>query len=98
MDNEIIWAAGFFDGEGSIVAAGSSDNPIVQIKVCQLDVRPITRFQKAVGCGNITLDEHIHRWSVSGRKALEVFHALYPYLSEPKKEQFSRIANKVYGT
>jgi hypothetical protein len=52
---EMAWAAGFFDGEGSIhlhkYPNNSHDHIMISIK--QTAIEPLERFQTAVGCGKI---------------------------------------------
>ena len=91
LEREIAWAAGFFDGEGCTTICGRQ----VRIQVKQVDPRPLERFYAAIGkVGTIRLEPRrggsrpIYVWYA--QRAGVVFHVLdrlWPYLSEPKKEQ-----------
>lgn len=106
-DTELAWAAGFFDGEGSCLVrkCGQGGNsrpgyfmPYVVFSLPQTDLRPLQRFQAAVGCGTIA-DANSRsrvakgwkpcwRWqAAAARDVAHVIEALWPYLSEPKREQ-----------
>jgi DNA-directed RNA polymerase specialized sigma24 family protein len=60
------------------------------VKVSQKDRRPLDRFYAAIGVGRVTgpYEHDIHTWQVGGnsgaRRALDL---LWPYLSQPKREQ-----------
>ena len=94
---EIAWAAGFFDGEGTswiankTAALEGKGTPILALSIPQKDIRPLKRFAAVAGCGNIGYTSGVPRWRVSGRKAENVKDILWPYLSEPKREQIIRV-------
>jgi hypothetical protein len=96
-ETEIAWASGFFDGEGSIQVSGKFPNSrVIQIRVSQTDRRPLERFKEAVCCGNLTRDwGNVSRWQVSGKKAIDVLEMMWPYMSDPKKEQAIRIMERM---
>lgn len=90
--DELIWAAGFFDGEGTFHVLkgwrGSS------VSVPQKDIRPLIRFQAALGgIGTITTDRRRKAYTfklTNTSQNLSVMNLLWPWLSEPKREQFHR--------
>ena len=96
---ELAWAAGFFDGEGStsVLYPGKSKvrpegYACLHMKVPQKDSRPLHRFREAVGCGSVTGpylqgECEIYSWQLGGKMARPVLDTLWPYLSEPKREQ-----------
>jgi hypothetical protein len=100
-ETDLAWAAGFFDGEGCTFIARRKDLRLVRVAVSQKDLRPLERFQRAIGGhGRVYLDR------ISGvsqlvldsdgvaRAALRV---LWPHLSEPKREQATRcLAESTY--
>src|SRR6266508_3519881 len=52
MDShELAWAAGFFDGEGTVGCGHMQPDkrPHLHLSVSQADVRPLKRFQLAIG-------------------------------------------------
>lgn len=93
--SELAWAAGFFDGEGSIVRHTRNR---VCLAVGQTDQRPLIRLQKALSYGTIvgpymtkpgTLSKKpIWYFRVHAKEAIQdCLNKLWPYLSEPKKER-----------
>jgi hypothetical protein len=60
---ETAWAAGFFDGEGTVFAKTQKyttvkgekrEYPAVAVSVSQADPRPLKRFVAAIGIGNVS--------------------------------------------
>jgi hypothetical protein len=97
---ELAWAAGFFDGEGTIGSYTSASqsglgNPkrYIALKVTQVDKRPLFRFQAAMGIGTIHAHRPagrgiIHTLEVQGLQNTQVIVAkIWPWLSEPKRLQ-----------
>jgi len=105
-DVDLAWAAGFFDGEGS-VSVHRDRRPgravVVHLDIEQVDPRPLVRFRAAVGRpGAITLRparapnrRAIHRVYMGHSEAIATLQALWPYLSEPKREQAERVLRAV---
>lgn len=91
-DNELAWAAGFFDGEGySARKAGKYPH----IGITQKERTVLDRFAAAVGAGKVYGPYCTHnvrfQYHLQGARAVRcVFDRLNPYLSEPKREQFER--------
>lgn len=84
---ELAWAAGFFDGEGWFGYRISKPSYGFVMGVSQKDIRPLIRFKEA-----LQLDTNIHKNRIntiilSGSKAFPATKNLWPFLSEPKKEQ-----------
>lgn len=98
---ELAWAAGFFDGEGCVSLTRNRDRrPMgMQFSVGQVDERPLRRLRAALDLGSITIRKTMPRngkrlpmiLSINRqddiRAALEM---LWPFLSEPKREQAAR--------
>jgi len=99
---ELAWAAGFFDGEGYVGSMSLRVRPakgraraVLTMEISQVDERPLQRFAAAVGCGSITLrtsrlgprQRPQFRWRAAHGAAERALCALWPYLSEPKREQ-----------
>lgn len=102
-DTELAWAAGFFDGEGCIWVRkpqkGSRSK--VYMSVNQVDKRPLERFMLAVEVGNISgpmlatrtgpskgNEQPYWKWNCYYQDLVkETLEKLFPYMSEPKKEQ-----------
>lgn len=105
-ERELAWAAGFFDGEGSVSPRFDrrpGRRPSVQLEIEQTDIRPLERFQRALGHGgNITqrkaraaTRKPLWRLHYYGNAAMDVAEALYPYLCEPKRAQIRRTMEAV---
>jgi hypothetical protein len=90
--DEMAWAAGFFDGEGSI---GTNRGRLV-VQITQAEPSTLTRFKEAVGHGTVggpyqpTLrptSRPLWKWWAYGRQALAVVDQLRPWLSGPKLDR-----------
>ena len=90
---ELAWAAGFFDGEGTTCKTKTAyrvGSVATRLSVPQKGIECLTRFQKAVG-GQGKIYDRKCKVSIFAVAVLEnvdaVLTLLWPYLSEPKKEQ-----------
>jgi len=107
MRMEVSWAAGFFDGEGYVGVRRdkrAGRNPTLQIGIEQVRLEPLVRFAKAVQWdGNILLRptkraperQKIHRLIMGHEDTVQTMMFLWPYLCEPKQEQFLKAAKEV---
>ena len=100
---DLAWAAGFFDGEGStcgqlypsaIKQGRSTFSPVLQVP--QIDRQRLERFQVAVGgLGTIAIhnrtpdgDPYMSVWRTSRFEHVQaVLAMLWPFLSVPKRQQ-----------
>ena len=94
---KLIWAAGFFDGEGSIgiYPAGSSGRSFqLSIVVGQVDTRPLQVFQELFE-GNLFENAWAKRakkgrvgwsWRASSRRAAAILTEMLPYLVNKRDE------------
>ncbi len=101
-DTERAWAAGFFDGEGYVGASRDKRpgrRPCLQLSIEQVDPRPLERFKVAVGWnGEVGKRQArrapgrqiVHRIHMGHAATVRTFNAMWPWLSEPKQEQFLR--------
>ncbi len=102
MDTELAWAAGFYDGEGSISCTSNNGNPHTRVQLAigqknDLDgsiAEVLCRFLNAVGVGKIykktRSDKEInqHQYLAAKRFDVElVLNKLWPFLSTVKKNQ-----------
>lgn len=99
---ELAWAAGFFDGEGSAgVCTGSSGRFYLTLSVGQNNQSTLVRFQKAVlGLGRqygpYTYKKRPntkpwYNWKVSTFQSVQaVIAVLWQFLSEPKRFQIKQ--------
>jgi hypothetical protein len=89
---EIAWAAGLFEGEGSIAFTTKTG---VQLVLCMCDLDVVERFAGVVGCGAIYSyparnNEHSdpHRWVVSNKPDVErTLRALLPWFGSRRLER-----------
>lgn len=100
IDPEIIWAAGLFDGEGSIFAstATKANAPRLTIALVMTERDTVERFAQAVGIGYVTQVHEatedrkaVYRWTLQGTNDVKAaFAKLEPYLSAQKHNQGRR--------
>jgi len=98
--DEVAWAAGFFDAEGTASSSQRLDRPSRERQMAVYqgghDEIPeaLLRFQRAVGGrGNITgpYRERLFHWTTKKHTAFdEVMTMLWPWLSESKRAQLQR--------
>lgn len=99
-ETEIAWAAGFFDGEGSVGAycvdlQRQANRSRLIACVVQKPRQPLDRFQRAMGgLGRISFragaKSPCHVWKVTSVPDVQrAYDTLAKYLSEPKQAQFA---------
>lgn len=107
-ETELAWAAGFFDGEGTVsqtTASGTRRRYLI-LRIGHVDPRPLERFAAAVGVGRVNgpyeqkggggkWSPH-YAWQVAGSKAEFVFSQLVPFLSPAKVEQYDRVKERIH--
>ena len=103
MSNELAWAAGFFDGEGSTMLKHRRSGHWcrVEMSISQTEPTTLHRFKQAVGEGRVhgpypNSNGHSPRWFWSTEGALrcaDVLEKLWPYLSAPKRAQAEAVAS-----
>lgn len=95
--SELAWAAGFFDGEGTIFLAKRTNRGAprycVEVALSQRNPKPLDEFRRIVGEG--TIKQHpsqggIYRWRASSASACRVLALLSPYLVG--KDEEARVA------
>ena len=105
VETELAWAAGFFDGEGTTAHAGGRR---VVARIVQATDQPssapqtLERFKRAVGVGRVrwarSKDERRkEQWVYAAERRSDVelmFSQLWPYLSNPKRDQANRAFEK----
>jgi hypothetical protein len=95
--DEVIWAAGFFDGEGTTGTRTQRGHTYLVLQVAQVDRRPLDRFGAAVGVGKVygpyanpgfsKKTRPIHKVAILGKNAHLALNLLKPFLTEAKLEQ-----------
>ena len=98
---EIAWAAGFYDGEGSISCGSNNGNPHtrIQLGIGQKNYNgeisdTLKKFKKIVGCGHIYQktktgkEINQHQFIISKSSDVKLaLNLLWQHLSTAKKEQ-----------
>jgi|SRR5215469_725774 len=96
--HELAWAAGFFDGEGTVMWRGQSRKELT-LTIAQADIRPLIRFAEAVGFPGVRGPYEprnpngrlYYVYSVSSHIRVQaVIGMLWKFLSEPKREQATK--------
>lgn len=90
---ELAWAAGFYDGEGSTLSVHG--NRGIRVCVNQVVLAPLVRFKEAVGCGVIygpykrpgKASDVWHYRAQSYAEAQHVIAQLWTWLGDTKREQ-----------
>jgi hypothetical protein len=109
---EAAWAAGFFDGEGSILIEGDPRRPAVTMSIPQASASGVPevleRFRAIVGTGTISGPRLVpspwsklpqYRWQLKRFAEIErVVEMLYPYADIVKREQMARCLGRVKET
>ncbi len=96
--HELAWAAGFYDGEGSCSGRYNrhgNRRGYLRFNLGQKDPRPLHRFHRAMGVGQIYVvsknGKPYYEWMATNMiDTAVVANLLWPYLSEPKREQYAR--------
>jgi len=95
-DLEIAWAAGFYEGEGSISACGGHH---LILSLGQVDIEPLGRFATAMPSGAISGPKKqnsalsrkpFYQFQANGEGALNCIRAMWPNLSTRRREQALR--------
>lgn len=81
------WAAGFFDGEGSIYINKTAKGYYsLQVKIGQVEKSPLEKFSKLFG-GNVTQPSSgVYYWSLSNKEALVFLASIRKYLVNKQSE------------
>lgn len=93
---ELAWAAGFYEGDGTIGCYGKGHG--LHMKVVQVDPEPALKFHEVVGVGRISGPIHqpshtpnqrpYFMWRVSSFEHVQAVVAmLWPWLSCRRKDQ-----------
>jgi hypothetical protein len=101
-EEDIAWAAGIFDGEGSTSTyiPKKRNGPRRQMALSQGGPHGqhppvLTRFQQIVGIGNVTgpYRDGLYYWKTTRMEGVDAVGAmLWPYLSREKRAQFAAAA------
>lgn len=102
MDPETAWAAGLFEGEGTLTGWHGPARPnkqwYMKIEMCDLDV--IQRFHRWAGCGAVyngydrrkETYSPTYLWKIGARKDIErIMDLLYPWLCSRRKAKIDEV-------
>jgi hypothetical protein len=91
---ELAWAAGFFDGEGTTGAYLHDGRLVIGMSISQVQLEPLMRFQRAVGgLGHVggRANRSLNQWQTRKFEHVQAVIAfLWTFLSGPKREQARR--------
>ena len=99
---ELAWAAGFFDGEGSLSCSGGKRAGHLRVDVSQIEPTTLRRFQAAIGgLGNVYGPwqrsrperpcQPIYKFQIgSSSGTFSMIALLWQFLSEPKRVQIKK--------
>lgn len=103
-DTDLSWAAGFWDGEGctSIVHQKKDGYtvPRIQMTITQKDHRVLDKWFSIFPCFTISVRQHGKQLGImdlttgSFENIQMIICAMWPWLSEAKKEQYLRCAKE----
>jgi hypothetical protein len=99
-EREIMWAAGFWDGEGhAYYDRRYNPNGYLSLVLAQAEASldALERFARIAGYGNIkgpygpygNNQQSNYRWTVGGKKAVIVATMLEPHVCSSKRVQFA---------
>jgi hypothetical protein len=101
-ETDLAWAAGFFDGEGSVSVVqrphGTYWYPLVQVG--NKDGTTVERFREIVGTGFTfrRRQDGFNMWVASSKKAEHALVQIIPYLiNKGKQAELALLARKYYS-
>lgn len=87
-EHELIYLAGFFDGEGSVGVYNVGGKPTVALTVVGIHEDSVRRFHCAFGGSVSIIKESVERntrqayqWRVTGRRAVAALTAMFAWLT-----------------
>ncbi len=99
MSELIAWAAGFYEGEGSISCTdrrvmeihGKRRTPQLLLSIGQRDKEPLNKFREAVDCGFVR-GPYVNRgatfvFTATGKAVPPIVDLLWPWLSARRRAQ-----------
>lgn len=79
-DTDLAYAAGFFDGEGSVAVCGRNGTPTLQVKVGQVTVEVLEKMQTQFGGSIYTQQSGLLQWTLWGTEGANFLSAVLPWL------------------
>jgi len=98
---DITWAAGFFEGEGSCgkYFGESYPNGILTAKIAQVNEEPLSKLHKLFGGNKYhwvrRKDKRGYfQWQINSAQAFQFMNTILPYLSAKRQDQFVQALKK----
>lgn len=97
---EVAWAAGFYEGEGTIYLSRTSP----RMYVTQVNVEPLSRFREVLGVGTVRGpyqqknpgSQPIYKYTVNGLEKVQAIIAMiWPWLSDRRRAQATKVLTVV---
>ena len=100
---ELAWAAGLFEGEGSIHSSRAGGRHYMYLNLSSTDEDVVRRFCAAVGCGGVygpyTEKNPLRpRWSWHARRIAEAEHVaslLEPFLCKRRRAKLEEVRERL---
>lgn len=109
LDNNLAWAAGFFEGEGDIGIDKRSDNPF--IRVTNTDHSMLIQFRNAVNCGSVSgpfgnglskaglHNQDRYQWKLHNLHDIQsLFRVWWPVLSDKRRNSIAKVIAQYYAS
>lgn len=104
VETELAWAAGFVDGEGCFHTGSAVHKGGIRLQVSQADLRPLKRLKVIAGLGYINgpygpygvSKKPIWYFKLNVADTKLFLPRIWPYMSEPKKEQVQAALQKLH--
>lgn len=98
---DIIWAAGLLEGEGSFVISPHK-NPHIRLECSSTDLDVLEKLQQSLRLGNIqkrkmtdTSRKQAYRWYCgSNQDSLAICFAVFPFLGVRRQKRIRELASK----
>jgi len=89
MSNDLAWAAGFYDGEGSTFLQRPRKTVKLILTVSQKDTRVLLKLKRILGGGIYGPygGRPCAAWILQGENAYQALMAMWPHLGAAKREQ-----------
>jgi hypothetical protein len=112
MSEELAWAGGFFDGEGSTCLDKHRTHaghfvPVIYVpQAAEAGIAPeLVRIQQAIGLGRISglrkpkaPDRPYRRWRVYTQAKVQLaLHMLWPFIGNVKRQQAGRVLQVIHA-
>jgi hypothetical protein len=98
MRDWIGWAAGLFEGEGSVcLRSNVSINQYAHMELGMTDEDVVRKFHKTVGCGTVYLyrrkgRKDVWRWNLWDQNEIRRLYRLFrPYLGKRRRMRFEEV-------